>query len=179
MDKERLAQWGIPMILVQNVNKWMYEVLKGLARLDAKLVEEDRWVARLPEHSQRTVEDYDRLNDHFTMSQLWVMGAYELIRTFRQQLDKNEHPQLAMYRALVANFAKVRVPLAKLEAAKKFKGGHSIARPGFAVGKGVGWVVSDDEFIRREELADELIHCLTEYNHWGPALDEWRNRLST
>jgi hypothetical protein len=178
MDKERLSQWQVPMILVQNVNKLMYEVVKGLARFDAKLAEEDRWVASLPDHSERTADDYDRLEDHFTMSQLWVMGAYELIRTFRQQLQKSKHPQLAMYRELVDKFARVRVPLAKLEAARGFQGGHSIARPGFVVGKGVGWTVRDDEFIRREELADELIRCLTEYNHWGPALDVWRKRSS-
>jgi hypothetical protein len=167
MDKDRYQKWMRGMLNVQGVEMWMLEVVRGLARLDAKLVEEDKWVANLPHWEGRTEDDHDRLHDHLTVSALWVMGAYEFARTFRQRLHANGHYQLPVFRVLVKKLEKVRMPLAKLEAPRNAPELSTIARPGIQVGYGVGWKIAEEQFVTRGELADELMHAINEYHHYG------------
>jgi hypothetical protein len=167
MDKARHQQWISGMMNVQGVEMWMYEIVRGLARLDAKLFEEDKWVANLPDWNDRTLEDRDRLDDHLTISAFWVMGAYEFARTFRQRLKENKHYQQAVFNGLVEKFERVRIPLAKLETPRKAPELSRIARAGILVGYGVGWKVADQQFVTRRELADGLIHAISEYHHYG------------
>jgi hypothetical protein len=95
------------------------------------------------------------------------MGAYEWLRTFKDRLKESKHPQQRKFIALCNRFGSVRVPLAKFEPQrdkvnKKLKG-YSIARPGMSR-MGIGWIVDEDVFISRLELANELITALTEYD---------------
>lgn len=100
-DNERYSRWTNAFIVVQNVGQpitfeknahwfWILEITRGLARFDAKLVTEDRWAATLFDDETQFGVEKDRFNDHVTLSQLWVMGAYELLRTIVEQLKNNE-----------------------------------------------------------------------------------------
>jgi len=170
MDKKRYQEWTIGMMSVQGVHMWMYEVVKGLARIDAKLVDEDKWVSSVLDWNIQSSEDVDRLSDHLTISGLWVMGAYEFVRTFRQRLKNNKHYQLAIFKDLVEKYEKVRIPLAKLEAPRNFPELSVIARPAIQVGYGICWKVGEGEFITRRELADALIIAISQYRHYGDVL---------
>lgn len=69
---------------------WVVEVVRGLARLDARLVVEDRWASSLFRQESWLETDQDRYADHVTMSQLWVLGSYELLRTFIEKFKERE-----------------------------------------------------------------------------------------
>lgn len=197
MDKDRLQNWVVPLLQVQHVdarhrdmrvpvdamdssdvstwygNKlWFYESLQGLARLDARLIEDDR---RLLACANRDQYYADTLTDQVTLSGLWLMGAYEWLRTFKDRLKEFKHPQQKKFAALCDRFGTVRVPLAKFESQRdkgnrKLKG-YSIARPATSRG-GTGWIVDEGVFISRLELANDLITALAEYDPF-PGASEW------
>ncbi|NWA10209.1 hypothetical protein [Pseudomonas gingeri] len=158
MDDSRYQKWMMPLIYVQGFDMWFYEILNGLARMDAKLVAEDHWMTSFPEGASRG--DSDREKDHYTHSYLWVLGAYELIRTIWQQLNEGKHPHAKTFRKLVEDFEKVRMPLAKLESPRKFKGNLPIARVAIARPEGVCWILSNKLVVSRIELSDLLIEAL-------------------
>ena len=100
-DTARYRMWTDAFITVQSAGQpmthkhnshwfWVVEVVRGLARLDARLVVEDRWAASLFRQESRLEADQDRYDDHVTVSQLWVLGSYELLRTFVEQFNKKE-----------------------------------------------------------------------------------------
>lgn len=177
----------IPIINVQHVNAsphssdeliaagkygdklWFYETLKGLARLDSKLVENDEVINQL----SMSGVDQDNLTDHIMLSQLWTLGAYELTRAFLQRIEK-KNPSFDEILELIGYFGKVRIPLAKFEVQGAHKKNakinrdenYSIARPGFAKDKGLGWLIGKENFITRRELADRLIECFSRYVHY-------------
>ena len=96
------------------------------------------------------------LDDIFTYSYLWVLGAYEIIRTLAQQTN---HPAVVSAKK---SFARVRVPLAKLKAGKAtdfnfpFTG---VLPPVF----GVGWAINKREIISRAYLSHEMVSALKQY----------------
>jgi len=187
MNEARYQAWMIPMIKVQQVNAsphtvdelveagkygdklWFCETLNGLARLDSQLVENDELI------NQRSLSEVNQneLTDHITLSQLWTLGAYELIRTFYQKIEK-ENPSFEKIKTLVSLFGELRMPLAKFEVKgenrKKANVNrdeqYSIARPGFAKDQGLGWIIGREKFTTRRELADRLMDCLSEYEHY-------------
>lgn len=196
MDEDRFQNWMIPFFHVQHVDArhpdmrvplhamdssnvatwygnrlWFYESLRGLARLDAQLIAGDRRLLAYAHHDQHFADIH---TDQITVSGLWLMGAYEWLRTFKARLKESEHPQLREVTALCKKFGSVRVPLAKFEPqrgnSKKLKG-YSIARPGTS-SSGTGWLVDDGVFVSRLELANDLITALTEYDPFpkAPAL---------
>ncbi|WP_348995730.1 hypothetical protein ABFG95_08005 [Achromobacter sp. HNDS-1] len=189
MDETRLQLWGIPFLQVQHVdarhknlrtpieatdesdlgtsygNKlWFYESLKGLARLDAHLVNADRHMLGLKELGP---EYADARTDQITLSGLWLMGSYEWLRTFKARLVEAKHPEKKQFIQLCDKFGSVRIPLAKFEPQgahrNKKVGGYSIARPGVSR-SGTGWVVDKGVFVSRLELSNQLITALTEFD---------------
>lgn len=100
-DSERYQRWMSPLIVVQGVGQpatlnknshwfWVYEITRGLARFDARLVVEDQWAASLFQDESRREAECDRYLDHVIASQLWVLGAYELIRIVVEKLKEKE-----------------------------------------------------------------------------------------
>jgi hypothetical protein len=94
---------------------------------------------------------------------LWVLGAYEIVRAISQRkpvgFDKELFSEL---RDLKRLFTRMRIPLAKFEAASTFKGtDYSIAEliidPEHYR---LGWRTSESHVIARQELSDRLLKCL-------------------
>lgn len=127
-DAERYRRWTHAFITLQNIGQpvtpeknshwlWIYEVAKGLARFDAKLVAEDRWASSLFGGETWTRAEHDRLSDHFTLSQLWIMGSYELLRTTVCQLKKNEKEEKKRHEERLTEIKKLN----KIQGQKKIK----------------------------------------------------------
>lgn len=100
-DDERYSCWTGAFMTVQFVGQpvthennshwlWIAEVARGLARIDAKLVIEDRWAASLLGREGWSEAEWNRYKDHIAVSQLWVMGAYELLRTVVEEFNRKE-----------------------------------------------------------------------------------------
>ncbi len=67
----------------------MVIVVQGLGRLDVSLREGDRlFLASFEENRNSVVESW-KLSERFTLSYLWVLGAYELVRAICQRIREN------------------------------------------------------------------------------------------
>lgn len=96
---------------------------------------------------------------------LWVLGSYEYVRMITQRVD--EDPSLATDEAIAKIketkllFARLRIPLAKLEpAGRHIDTDYSVALPGVGP-KGLGWKVNDSLIIYQEELSDAFLAMLS------------------
>lgn len=133
--------------------------IQGLGRLDAKLMYEDQHFVRFGKASGPLEE----MSEHFTLSSLWVMGAYELIRT----LCYASHPERGIgfqtdyaddFQHLKRKFSRLRIILAKHEPEGRHrKTDAHFAMPGYNIGHGIAWQVAQDTWITRTELSDAML----------------------
>jgi hypothetical protein len=106
------------------------------------------------------------LTERVTQSYLWVLGAYEMIRAIEQRCRKNRPSGITDDIADAAAetkkaFERVRVPLAKYEAARRFSATDStVVLPAIDASHGIAWRVSVDVYISRESLAQQLLDFL-------------------
>ncbi len=139
-------------------------VVQKLGRLDCQLISEDERFRRLSQEEKETIEESILLTDRDTLSYLWVLGAYELVRTLDQRCrdDKTLLPDnLAnRIRKLKHRIARLRIPLAKMEPAKKYRGDDPIAWPAIHPEHGTAWRVAPDTFITRRQISDDLLELV-------------------
>jgi hypothetical protein len=106
----------------------------------------------------------EEINDSIALSHLWVLGAYELVRTLSQRLDAptmspNEVKERC--RSLKHQFERIRMPLAKLEAPKRHhQSDYGVAYPALSAALGLCWKVADGDFISRDQIGTELLEYL-------------------
>jgi hypothetical protein len=111
-------------------------------------------------------EDGTILHEHITLSYLWVLGAYEFIRTLCDRIKMDDHektPEEVRNILLEAKrrFNWVRVPLAKMEAVSEFATEDGpIAYPGLKAGVGVAWQLNPNTIVTRRELSEALLDAL-------------------
>lgn len=110
------------------------------------------------------------LNAHLTQSYLWVLGVYEITRTIAQHGEEDvtlfSDTDLAKVRELKNAFARIRVPLAKLEPARKHRDtDYSFPWPAFGPGRGTEWAVSPTVIIFRSQLADAFLDVFETIRH--------------
>ncbi len=111
-------------------------------------------------------------NCHLTVSYLWVLGAYEIIRKLHGKVKGNDAFKNE-FKLLKDKIARLRMPLAKLEPMDKYKKtDYPIAWPGIQTQFGVCWQISEifipgqmcagDKagIISRRELADEFLRLI-------------------
>ena len=150
-------------------------VVQGLGRLDVSLVEEDQSFVSEFDKNEGSIEEALKLTDRFTLSYLWVLGAYELVRSICQRLDKNKDtvsPDVAQsFVTLKKQFNRIRVPLAKMEAASGYKTDSHIAYPAIDFEKGIAWQLNQTDFITRKDLADQLLAVLEDARRANPKLN--------
>lgn len=114
------------------------------------------------------------LSYHLTTSYLWVLGAYEIIRNLHSKISD---PELSdKFKKLKHKISRLRMPLAKLEAANQNKNDYPFAWPGLQQELGVCWQINDNKIegqacssdtvgiISRRELADQFLTLLSEIN---------------
>ncbi len=151
----RNLRWTRQSNKLRPVNFALQIQAQHLGRIDAQLID-----AHIPENDGCI----DQLTDHITISYLWVLGAFELIRTLDQRARSKElySPEdRDRIRDLKKQFMRIRVPLAKLEPARAHeKTDNPVAWPTFADQAGVGWMIAKGKFVTRKDLADRLLEML-------------------
>lgn len=146
---------------MSKLDHFMIGVVQQLARLDEKLIQKSKEHHPASEIKPGTLEDFD----HFlTLSYLWVLGAYEIIRTISQRAKENSEifseKTINKINETKKLFERIRIPLAKLEPAKAHKDtDSSIAFPRNSA-NGIGWHIAPDTYILRIQLSDALLETL-------------------
>jgi len=96
---------------------------------------------------------------------LWVLGIYEHVRMLSQRLEEDRSLATDDAIAVVLETKKllerVRIPLAKLEPARRHKEtDYWVALPGVGE-RGLGWKINDDLIVYQEELSDAVLQMLS------------------
>ena len=143
---------------------------QSIGRQDIELIREDQRRSRLDLAGLGTIEESAKLTDQIASSEQWVLTAYELVRVvFEYYKKRPEIADLALGDLVVEVrniFARIRVPLAKMEASRKYTGNPGsdapIPLPVLHQVLGLGWALSPEFVISRRELADALLELLEE-----------------
>ncbi len=164
MDEARNQRWVGGSFALAMFEKFMVPVAQQLGRLDCQLLAEDQRYMALSQDNRETIEEAIRFDHQLTMSYLWVLGAYELVRTVDQRARDNlallGSDQRDAITQVKQRFARLRVPLAKMEPAAAFRDTDTaIAYSALVRDHGIGWLIGSTG-ITRKELADDLLALL-------------------
>lgn len=158
-DAKRREEWIKNQDALMEIHDMLIVPYQGIALIDAQLVIEDKNIV----NGNPTGFKGD-LGPHLTQSYLWVLGAYEIIRTMSQYADNGKDTKISQFkdeiRKLKHTFELLRVPLAKFEAARKNPKGHTYAYPIFDKVHGTCWIISNTEFISRRLLSDDFLKIM-------------------
>ena len=165
MDQTRYVRWVNASQCLSAIEPYMLVVTQGFGRLDAKLVTEDLRRSKLLDQTRDAALEGLRLMDHLTLSYLWVLGIYELVRTLAQRVRHDPsllpHPMHSPLVTLKQRLERLRIPLAKMEPATRHKDTDApIAFPAISPTIGLAWQVSSDHFVPRRELSDACLEFL-------------------
>ncbi|WP_417526789.1 hypothetical protein [Marinomonas shanghaiensis] len=163
-DAERNKRWVNISHKLAIFDHFLVVTAQGLGKLDSKLLKEDELLVQ----QGSTSGPFGDMSDHITMSYLWVLGAYEVIRSLEQRAREKADflpEQKESLQQLKWRFERLRIPLAKFEAAKKYSNTDShIASPGVNTQLGIAWQVSQDTWITRRELSDSMLELFESIN---------------
>lgn len=159
-DPDRNKRWVDCSHCLAPFSPWAVVTLQNLGALDARLILEDAELVKTGLPKTPTND----LSAHITDSYLWVLGMYELVRTVSQASKIASAPLHSMLEAI--NYYKkkinrLRVPLAKMEAAGSNKEDSPIAFPGLNLEHGITWQLGENVWITRRELSDEALSLFT------------------
>ena len=166
IDQPRYAEWVRLSHRLSPFEAFMIVAVQGLGKIDAQLTAQDQEFLSVRTENESSIESSLELTDRFTQSYLWVLGAYEIIRAVDQRCRENapsciDASLVEAIKATKVFFERVRVPLAKFEAANKFKNTDSaIAFPALHPGDGIAWRVAHDIYITRQSMSDMFIGLL-------------------
>lgn len=158
-DRWRDAAWSLagifPPILI---------VVQSLGRVDQQPRATDREIGPFAaRHEDPPLLD---LTLHYAQSYLWVLGAYEITRTVASHqplFSPNDYKSIL---SLKNSFARLRMPLAKLEPARRHQATDYVyPQPAFGYGRGAEWEVSPGALISRSHLADSLLDVFSNIRH--------------
>ncbi|HXP50898.1 MAG TPA: hypothetical protein VN922_13135 [Bacteroidia bacterium] len=139
--------------------------VQGLGIIDAELYYIKKEDLLHPNGKLKVDEnDIPYMDEINIKSYLWVLGVYELFRAFDQRL--REDSSLATDEAILAvkgakdSFARLRVPLAKLEPSKKYKGvDWDISKIG-VYEDALAWKLNDNLIFRYTKLSDYALDVM-------------------
>lgn len=164
--EDRETRWTkVSIGMIRFEAQAMMPLVQQLGRLDVKLMQADLEWSRAVRDDEPGTPDYDALHGHITLSYLWILGAYEFVRTLSQKMEHG--PQKvplvvsAAFRSTKRRFARLRMPLAKMEPASAHSNeDNHIAYPGVHEEYGVAWHLNDTTLVSRRELSDDLLEAL-------------------
>jgi len=162
MDHQRHRIWIDLSPKLGKIEQFMVPVIEGLGKIDSYLVLEDKKFSTLTQKETEALKIFSTLTDRFTLSYLWVLGVYELVRTLDRRY-KGDNNIVTKIKKLKSKLARLRIPLAKMEAERKYKStDFPIAYPLMRRQYGISWQISKDVVISRRELSDQLVDLLKE-----------------
>jgi hypothetical protein len=166
MPKSRIQRWVHASFGLVKADQWLVDVLQGLGRLDVALFDEmavtaaniDAQITAPNTVSEQLIGQFER---HRYQSFLWVLAAYEFVRT----LDQICRADGAIYGNVLSQDVKqfkhrierLRIPLAKLEPANRHPTDSPIAYPVWVPHKGMAWQLDSSTIIVRVDLSEELL----------------------
>lgn len=164
MDNIRFERWVRASHALATVEPFMTVTVQGLGKIDSELFQKDQQYRKLRIDNNMAVQEAVNLIDSVTLSYLWVLGAYEVIRTITQRFKQTDGLTALRYlksQELKKLFERVRIPLAKFEPSERYKKTDSkVAYPGLTFEHGIAWQVSEKDFISRGELSEAFIEFM-------------------
>lgn len=165
MPYMRTWRWELAASAVQDIDANLKWVLGVLAKLDYDLyllnAAHEQLLQKGPE---ARLEEWRGVLDATDLSYLWILGAYEAVRTLDQRfaaLGASAVNRKQATGSLKHKFERLRVPLAKLEPSRRHKNtDYSFPRPGIADNRGIAWEVAPNEVVSRSNLSDEFLSLL-------------------
>jgi hypothetical protein len=137
-------------------------VIQQLGFLDLKLRAEEERIAALTEEERVTDRELLAFNELVTLSWLWVLGSYEIVRSLHQYLGEIS-PESDQYTEEVGKlkweFEELRIPLAKFEK-RRSKQTRLVAWPAVSKSGEVAWTLDGITFTTRRHLAQRFLDVL-------------------
>ncbi|NNA48366.1 hypothetical protein HBO18_30070 [Pseudomonas lactis] len=163
--EERFDRWVMVSIGMARFEEHLVSLIQDMGQLDADLCAFDARIVKADPEQMNAIYSFDSVQHHRTQSYLWVLGAYEILRTLAQRIregQSDDSPDVGeKIKDARDRFARVRVPLAKFEAAGRYKAtDNHIAYPGVDLTYGIAWQMNDNEVISRQELSDAFLEAL-------------------
>ncbi len=175
----RFLRWVEASRALERIEPIMPLIAQELGQLDVELIQDTQLLIDLAAKSlsnasiSREERAYQAITadvifkDQLTLSYLWVLGAYELVRVI--YLRCRDNPLLpgsglnAQITAAKHAFERLRIPLAKLESSRRHRDTDSpIAWPAIHREFGVSWLVAKGVLVSRKELSDSFLDLLEE-----------------
>lgn len=161
---DRIKRWVTAARIFTPVELPLSFLGSSLGKLDVELISKDITLAK----QACKIEGGGMIiafGEELTLSYLWVLGAYEFVRVLSQRAREEEpffKTQFPQVDRVKRNFERLRIPLAKLEPAKRHK--KTDFRIPFPIfdhkRQSTAWAVGPGVCISRRELADELLDLL-------------------
>lgn len=163
--EERFERWLKVSIGLARFEEHLVSLMQDMGQMDAQLCTADAKIVQADSAQLNSIFDFDSIQHHRTQSYLWVLGAYEILRTLAQRIregQSDDPPEVGARVNLARDrFARLRVPLAKFEAAGRHKAtDNHVAYPGLDLKCGIAWQLNESEVISRQELSDVFLETL-------------------
>lgn len=160
---DRIQRWVSAGHKAGPIETMMIPIIHALGQKDCELIQRDQGNLVVIQQlrmgaTQGTEQQAMDFNDLLTQSYLWVLGAYEIIRSICQRLEGDSRQQAARDAKYI--FERVRMPLAKMETGRRYSGDSPIAYPAMNMEHGIAWQVQQDVFISRFELSETFLNFL-------------------
>jgi uncharacterized protein (DUF2461 family) len=166
MPDDRYQHWIDASSAAGAAEPFMTPLVQGLGRFDCHLIHEDARFAALNQEQSSSLRERSLLTDRVALSYFWVLAAYELVRTLDQRwrTGATTLPDEFGSRvtALKRRMERLRIPLVKMETARRFPTDSPLAYPTISRDFGVAWHIAQDTYITRRELSDQLLDFLTD-----------------
>ena len=166
MPDDRYQRWIDASSAASAFEPSMIPLVQGLGRFDCHLIHEDARFTALNQEQSSSVRERTLLTDRVTLSYFWVLAAYELVRTLDQRwrTGATTLPDEFGSRitALKRRMERLRIPLVKLETARRFPTDSAFAYPTITRDFGVAWHIAQDTYVTRRELSDQLLNFLAD-----------------
>jgi len=165
-NDQRAREWENKSLNLIWIDGRLPAVVRALGRLDSFLRREDR--KAVEDSDCDDIPNLNLIEDYLTLSQLWIFGAYELLRSLDQKL-KTGIPNTSANACkrthdLKLRLARIRMPLAKLEPASSFRHTDEVPKGAGVLAnakeKGWFWQLNSTTYIWRHDLANELLSLL-------------------
>ena len=162
LDIDRNKRWIVSSGKFEIYDPFIVVTIQGLGKLDSKLIVEDNKITK----DGKPSNPFGDIGEHLTLSYLWVLGSYEVVRSLDQRARKDFtfFPTHAKnIKSLKIEFERLRMPLAKFEPADRFSAtDNHIAYPVIHKELGVSWQVSENTYISRRKLSDNMLNLFEE-----------------
>lgn len=172
-QEDRLGKWIKISHQISYGNAVLAHTIQSLGSYDLELIERADEIIpgfidyiNTPNRGPRTVEENYLLDKLISLSRLWVLGAYEDLRTSHtfaiEKARTSEDDRFRVKAERIKNvkllFARVRVPLSKYEPSDRHRETDSqLALPVLDKSRGLAWKINNSLILSRGELADAFL----------------------